>query len=275
MRKYLISLAALALVLSATAAGATMTATKTTSKFCVFVRHGVVSTHPGGHKTCIVGKRGRRGAAGPTGAQGPKGDQGAQGPQGPQGPAGPQGPKGDKGDPGLPAPILQRLTGDFSQTNASVATSLDGVTFGPYPDGGQWGGSVEYDGLNGQTLASISELDYTVMHSTADDNAISAPYLRVFLSGGDDVVFDPTQCATVVPPEDQFNHYEVTTGDVRYDDDPCNSGTSQQPWADVVAAHGSQTITGIFVTTGFSGGVDLSAILRSLSVNGHTFTFGS
>jgi hypothetical protein len=28
------------------------------------------------------------------------------------------------------------------------------------------------------------------------------------------------------------------------------------------------------VTTGFTGGSDLTALLRSLSVNGHAFTFG-
>jgi len=42
----------------------------------------------------------------------------------------------------------------------------------------------------------------------------------------------------------------------------------------VVAAHGTEVIDGIYVTTGFTGGADLTAILRSLSVNGHAFVFG-
>ena len=63
--------------------------------------------------------KGNRGPKGATGAQGPQGDTGAQGP------------KGDPGAQGPPGPSLQRLTGDFSGTNASVATSLDGVQFGP------------------------------------------------------------------------------------------------------------------------------------------------
>jgi predicted Rossmann fold nucleotide-binding protein DprA/Smf involved in DNA uptake len=50
---------------------------------------------------------------------------------------------------------------------------------------------------------------------------------------------------------------------------------SQQPWATVKAAHSNEVISGIYVTTGFAGGADLSAILRSLSVNGQTFTFGA
>lgn len=199
--------------------------------------------------------------------------KGARGPKGATGATGPQGPKGDKGDKGDPGTLL-RLSGDFSGTNASVATSLDGVQFGPYANGGNAGGSVRYDGADGMTLGDISELAYKIMHSTSDDNAISAPYLRIFLNNDThDVIFDPTQCATTVPPEDVFQTFEVTTGSVRYDDDSCTG--SQQPWATVKAAHSGEVISGIYVTAGFAGGADLSAILRSLSVNGHEFTFGA
>jgi hypothetical protein len=274
VRKYLIALAVVALALTATAAGANKLMTKTTSKFCVYVdkHHGdssygdVSILRKYGHKTCIVGKRGRRGATGATGAQGPTGATGATGPQGA---AGPQGP------PGTPAPLLQRLSGDFSQTNASVATSLDGVQFGPYSNGGNWGGSVRYDGADGMTLSQITQLSYKVMYSAADTAPIGEAYLRIFLNNDShDVVFDATTCATVVPNKNVFNTFEVVGSDsVRYDDDPCNSG--DHTWADVVAAHGSEVISGIYVTTGFTGGIDLTALLRSLSVNGHTFTFGS
>ena len=212
----------------------------------------------------IRGRKGARGVSTP-GPQGPQGPQGSQGLQGPAGPAGPQGP---------PARTMLRLTGDFAGTNASVATSLDGVTFGPYSNGGAWGGSVVYHGADGLTLAQLTQLSYTIDHSSANDSPIAAPYLRIFLDNDThDVIFDPTKCATTVPPEDQFNTFEVTTGDVRYDDDPCG-GSGQQPWATVVAAHGSQVVSGIYVTTGFTGGADLTAILRSLSVNGHAFVFG-
>jgi hypothetical protein len=158
-----------------------------------------------------------------------------------------------------------------------VATSLDGVQFGPYPDGGAWGGSVLYTGANGLTLGDINQLSYVIEHSSGNDSPIAAPYLRIFLEGdAHDVIFDPTQCATVVPPEDQFNTFEVTTGDVRYDDDSCD-GTppGQQPWATVKAAHADEVISGIYVTAGFAGGAPLAAILRTLSVNGQAFTFGS
>jgi hypothetical protein len=217
------------------------------------------------------------GARGPRGLSGPKGDTGATGAQGPVGAQGPKGDKGDKGDPGAPAPTMLRLSGDFSGTNASVATTLDGVQFGPYANGGNTGGSVRYDGADGMTLGDISELAYTIDHSSSDDSPISAPYLRIFLNGDNhDVIFDATQCRTTVPSEDVFRTFEVTTGSVRYDDDSCDgSPPGQQPWATVKAAHSSEVISGIYVTAGFAGGADVSAILRSLSVNGHVFTFGA
>ena len=94
-----------------------------------------------------------------------------------------------------------------------------------------------------------------------------------------DVIFDATSCLTVVPFEDVFRTYEVTDGtdeQIRYDDDACGPG---QPdgldWTATQAAHASEIIAGIFVTTGFTGGVPLAAILRSLSVNGSEFVFGS
>jgi hypothetical protein len=210
-------------------------------------------------KSALKSLRGKRGRTGPTGAAG------AQGPQGPPGP---------QGVPGKPAPILQRLSGDFSGTNASVATSLDGVQFGPYTDGGAWGGSVRYDGADGMTLSMITELAYKVMYSAADTAPIGDAYLRIFLNNdNNDVIFDPTQCATVVPDKNVFHTFEVVGSNVRYDDDSCTG--PQQSWSAVVAAHGSDVISGIYVTTGFTGGTDLTALLRSLSVNGHAFTFGS
>jgi hypothetical protein len=217
----------------------------------------------------VRGPKGARGVQG-TGTPGPRG------PVGPTGASGSAGAKGDKGDKGDRAPTMLRLTGDFAGTNASVATSLDGVQFGPYSDGGAWGGSVVYHGADGLTLADLTQLSYRIDHSSANDSPIAAPYLRIFLDqDSHDVIFDPTKCATTVPPEDQFNTFEVTNGDVRYDDDSCDGvPPDQQPWATVVAAHATEVVSGIYVTTGFTGGADLTAILRSLSVNGHPFVFG-
>lgn len=173
---------------------------------------------------------------------------------------------------------MLNLSGDFAGTNASVATSLDGVQFGPYPDGGAWGGSVAYNGANALTLGDIDQLSFTVKHSSANDSPIASPYLRVFTNDGTNdhsVIFDATECATVVPTEDGNHTYEVTAGSVRYDDDACDGvPPDQQDWDVVKAAHAGEEITGIFVTTGFTGGTGLSAILRNLTVNDESFTFG-
>jgi Collagen triple helix repeat (20 copies) len=236
--------------------------------------------HPSA-KAGLKGKTGPQGPAGAQGAQGPIGPHGATGAKGDTGQTGAQGPVGPQGQPGVPgtpARTMLRLKGDFAGTNASVATTLDGVQFGPYADGGTAGGSVRFTGLNGRTLADITELSYTAMHSAAspNPNAIGAPYLRIFLAGGHDVIFDATQCDTVVPAEDVLTTYDVVGADVRYDDDGCDGvAPDQQKWADVVAAHGTEEIEGIYVTTGFSGGNTLSALLRSLEVNGTEYTFGA
>ena len=149
------------------------------------------------------GAQGPAGAQGLTGARGATGSQGSKGDTGPQGPKGDTGPQGPQGVPGTPGSKLLRLAGDFRASNASVATTLDGVQFGPFAAGGSAGGSMVYNGVNGMKLADIKQLSYTVMHSTADDNAIGSPYLRIFLDGHNhDVIFDATQCARVVPTED-------------------------------------------------------------------------
>ena len=56
----------------------------------------------------------------------------------------------------------------------------------------------------------------------------------------------------------------------------CDGGApGQQGWTAVLADHGSELVTGIKVTTGFTGGDTLSALLRSLKVNGTDYVFGA
>ena len=143
---------------------------------------------------------------------------------------------------------------------------------------------MRYDGADGKTLSQITQLSYNVMYSAADTAPIGEAYLRIFLNNDShDVIFDATQCATTVPAKNGFTTFDVVGSNVRYDDDSCDgagnhnfpgSPPGQQSWASVMAHHGTETISGIYVTTGFTGGSDLTALLRSLSVNGHTFTFG-
>lgn len=167
---------------------------------------------------------------------------------------------------------VQSLSGDFGATNPSVTKVADGVHFGVYANGGLAGGSLFYGGANGLTLGELSELGYTITHNTSDDSPISAPYLRVFLEGDThDVVFSPSTQPGGAPAENTANAFDVDAGTVRYDDDPGNG--PDQAWADVVAAHGSEVVSGIYVTAGFSGGMDLSALMESLTVNADTFRF--
>jgi len=222
-----------------------------------------------------AGKDGSNGANGSTGPQGPKGDTGVQGPQGIQGI------KGDNGDPGTPAATMLHLDGTtFQGTNANVETTLDGVKIGPYADGGASGGSVRYLGVDGMKLSDITGLAYTAEYRDTDNSALGAPYIRIFTTDANDnehdVIFDPTQCATATPAQNTLSTSEVTTATkLRYDDDACGANYTPQTWADIVAAHGDETVKSVVVTAGFSGGQNLAALLRSISVNGKTFTFGA
>ena len=193
------------------------------------------------------------------------------------GPAGPKGDKGDTGPQGAAAPANGGLPSGFFVTNNTVGMTLSGIMFGTYAEGGAAGGSLYYGGLNGKKLSAITKLLYTVEYSTDDDAPIGTPYLRVFLNNDtDDVIFDGTKCATVTPAEDTPLTFDVTSGDVRFSDDGCAGiGPDQQPWTDVVAAHGNDVISGIYVTTGFTGGQNLRAWLSDLTVNNEQFHFGA
>lgn len=171
-------------------------------------------------------------------------------------------------------PVTQ-LSGDFAASNTSVAMTNDGVHFGPYADAGLAGGSMYYGGANGLTLADISALSYTLRWNSTNGSPLASPYLRVFLNNDtDDVIFDPTECATAAPTENVNHTFSATTDNVRYDDDGCDGiPPDQQPWADVIIAHGSDVISGIYVTQGFAGGENASALLTHLTVNDTDFCF--
>jgi hypothetical protein len=187
---------------------------------------------------------------------------------------GPQGPKGDTGPQGPPAPANGGLPSGFFVTNNSVGMTLSGIMFGPYVDGGAAGGSLYYGGLNGHKLSEITRLVYRAMYSTDNDTDVGVPYLRVFLNGDThDVIFSPNTQPSPQTAEDEFHVWNVTTGTVRYDDDTGNGPDS--PWATIVAAHGNELISGIYVSTGFSAGTNLSAFLSDLTVNTKEFHFGA
>jgi hypothetical protein len=208
------------------------------------------------------GAAGAKGDKGDAGVPGPTGAQGAAGPAGPQGVVGPQGPKGTSG----------ALPQDFNFTNSSVRLTDAGVQFGAYPDGGAAGGSLYYEGLNGSTLADIANLYYTAEYTTGNDVDTAVPYLRVFLNNDTtDVIFSPNTQPDKQTAEGVSHKWIVNEGTVRYGDDP--GAHPDAPWADVVAAHGTDVISGIYVTTGFSAGTNLKALLTDFGVNGQAFSF--
>jgi hypothetical protein len=174
--------------------------------------------------------------------------------------------------------------------------------------------------LNENELSELETLAYTYRYSTSNHEPNAAPYLRIDLRDADGephrVTFDPTQCGTVAPPEDTDVTAVVSAEDeneshpdegaegeeeeaddaariaarkgaatgaaVLYDRERCESADQLQPWADVVAAHGSETVTAIAIAQGntgaalpqgFSAGLDASALVRELTVNTTHFAF--
>jgi hypothetical protein len=194
---------------------------------------------------------------------------GAVGLQGPPGPPGPPGAPGKDAET-----VVNGLSDPWQATNQTVSLTPDGVEFGPYADGGAAGGSLLYTGLNGQPLSAVTALTYYMRYvSTGDTGGVGAPYLRIFTTNDThDAIFSPnTQSPDKDVAEGPFHEWVATSGSWRYDDDPGNG--PDMPFADLITAHGTDVISGIVITTGFSAGTDLAALLRWIEINGQKFMF--
>jgi hypothetical protein len=100
-----------------------------------------------------TGPQGATGPQGPQGPQGPKGDTGAigsQGPQGPKGDTGATGPQGPKGDTGAIGP--QGAKGDTGDTGPQGATGPQGDTGAQGPAGPSTAGSAGLDVMSRTAL---------------------------------------------------------------------------------------------------------------------------
>lgn len=168
----------------------------------------------------------------------------------------------------------------WSATNDTVKLTPDGVAFGPYANGGGCGatdhGSIQFDGLDGAKLSDVKNLVYYARYvSTGDTGGVGVPYLRVFLNNNnDDAIFSPnTQQPDADTAEGPFHEWVATSGSWRYDDDGDNNPAGEQSFADLVKAHGDDTISGIYVSTGCSSGTNLAALMRWMEVNGKTYDF--
>ena len=177
-----------------------------------------------------------------------------------------------------------RIAGDlptkgFSATNDSVTNTNDGVEFGPYTDGGAAGGSICTDQLTGDVLAEVGHLAYEARYTAdGDRGGVGVPYLRIFLEGDHDVIFSPnTQPPDPDVAEGPFHTWVATAGVWRYDDDAGAGGqygVNGAPFSQVVEDHGDEEITDACITTGFSAGANLSALLRSWELNAKKASFG-
>ena len=174
--------------------------------------------------------------------------------------------------------VVTALDEPFIATNASVSITPDGVEFGPYADGGAAGGSVCYNGLNGAPLSDVANLAFHARYvSTADTGGVGVPYLRIFTDAGPIIadnssIFSPnTQAPDPDIAEGPFHEWVATSGSWRFNDD---GGTGpDMPFADLIADHGAELITTMCITTGFSAGEDLAALLRWIEINGERFVF--
>jgi hypothetical protein len=209
-----------------------------------------------------------------------------QGPRGPQGPAGPAGSTGSstQGAPAVTtgATVSSLPASGFSVTNPSCAMTADGVKCGPYANGGASGGSLEYTGLNGQPLSSLLSLVYNGRYTADNDTGgVGVPYLRIFLQNDNhDAIFSPnTQPPNPDVAQGPFHEWVATSGVWRYDDDAGAGGAGTYgvngaPYSTLIHDHGNELISGIYITTGFTAGTNLTSLLRSFALNGFTFKVG-
>ena len=213
---------------------------------------------------------------------------GVQGPAGPKGDTGAKGDKGEKGDSSITQVAdLGGLWKARAADTAGLKMTGDGIAFGPFVDGGGCStpgtdfARLDFSGLNGQPLSSLDNLVYYARYlADANTSGIGSPYLRVFFGDGSErLTFSPnTQFNTSNNydiGEGEFHEWVVTSGTVRYNDDPGNNPAGEAPWSSYMAAHGTKAITNINITMGCTAGANLSGLLRWAEVNGQTYKFGS
>ena len=176
----------------------------------------------------------------------------------------------------IPVRITDALPTDgFSATNASVENTSDGVAFGPYANGGTAGGSLCTDALNGETLNDVEHLAYEARYIADNDTGgVGVPYLRIFTEDdAHDAIFSPnTQAPDPDIQEGPFHTWVATAGTWRHDDDPGNG--PDEPFSDILADHGTEEISSMCISTGFTAGTNLSALLRTWEVNSTDYAFG-
>jgi hypothetical protein len=181
----------------------------------------------------------------------------------------------------IPIRVTHRLpTNGFRASNTSVRNTKDGVKFGRYTNGGAAGGSICTTKMNGQPLSNVKHLAYIARYTAdGDTGGVGVPYLRIFTRNDNhDAIFSPnTQPPDPDIGEGPFHTWVATAGLWRYDDDG-DQGTGEfghgAPLGHVKQTHGSEKISDICISTGFTAGTNLSALLRSWEINNKDYAFG-
>jgi len=173
---------------------------------------------------------------------------------------------------------VQSLSGDWSASNSTVAKTADGVHFGTYANGGLVGGSALYKGFTGN-LGDVDSFAFNFTYNQAGNLTGATPYGRMWLDKNGDnvadatVMFDPSLGGLVLPLVRTNLTFGTADNSVRYGDDKGES--AQKTWAEVKAEHADERVIQIGVSQGYSMGTDVSAMLKSLSINDKSFEFNT
>src|SRR4051794_35906528 len=164
----------------------------------------------------------------------------------------------------------------WSTYNRSTVTKTpDGVRFGTYADGGDTGGILRYTLDSPVKLSDVTDASYQFNYNQASASPNAVPFLKLYLDNGKHVMLDPTACNSTLVDTGADESLSMTDGnaDLLYDDDGCGPNAHHVTWQEMIDQHGDENVVKIVVMQGFSGGTDLSALLKSFTFNGEKFDF--
>jgi hypothetical protein len=167
-------------------------------------------------------------------------------------------------------------TAPWSEYNPSTVTKTqDGVRFGTYADGGDTGGILRYTLDKPVKLSDVTDASYQFNYNQAGESPNAVPFLKLYLDNGAHVMLDPTDCNNTLVNTNEDESLSMTADDAAllYNDDGCGPNAHHLTWREIVAQHGDENVIKVVVMQGFSGGTDLSALLKSFTINGETFDF--
>jgi hypothetical protein len=172
-----------------------------------------------------------------------------------------------------------------AEDKSGLKMTGDGVQFGPFANGGgcttagQDYARLNFNGLNGKTLASVHQLDYTGwMVADGDTGGVGSLTMRIYLNGGADrLTFSPnTQYgpANYADSQGEVHTWLVTHGTLRLNDDGDERPADEAPWSHWVSLHGSDVVDHVDILLGCENGTNLQGLVRSIQANGTDYVLG-